>query len=85
LRSVKLQAIVRELKMSVVGMLLREPTSIEIRRVFAELAQDRPDAIMVHGSAEFTAYHIVRNTVPHVDSSLISQKDRQVQPNVFVD
>ena len=47
----------RELKMSVVGVLIRESTSNEIRRVFAELAQDRPDAIMVHGSAEFTAYH----------------------------
>jgi putative tryptophan/tyrosine transport system substrate-binding protein len=47
----------RELKMSVVGMPLRESTATEIRRVFAELAQDRPDAIMVHGRAEFTAHH----------------------------
>jgi putative ABC transport system substrate-binding protein len=47
----------RELKMSVVGMMLQESTPAEIRRVFAELAQDRPDAIMVHGRAEFTAHH----------------------------
>jgi putative tryptophan/tyrosine transport system substrate-binding protein len=43
--------------MSVVGMPLREATPTEIRRVFAELAQDRPDAIMVHGRAEFTAHY----------------------------
>jgi putative tryptophan/tyrosine transport system substrate-binding protein len=47
----------RELKVSVVGVLLKESTPTEIRRVFAELAQDRPDAIMVHGQAQLTAHH----------------------------
>jgi putative tryptophan/tyrosine transport system substrate-binding protein len=46
----------RELKVSVVDMLLPESTPAEIRRVFAELAQDRPDVIMVHGEADFTAH-----------------------------
>src|ERR1700719_614631 len=27
------------------------------RRVFAEIAQDRPDAIIVYGRADLTAYH----------------------------
>jgi putative tryptophan/tyrosine transport system substrate-binding protein len=47
----------RELKVSVVDMRLQESTPTEMRRVFAELAQDRPDAIMVHGEAQFTAHH----------------------------
>jgi putative ABC transport system substrate-binding protein len=38
-------------------MLLQESTPTELRRVFAEIAQDRPDAIIVHGRADLTAYH----------------------------
>jgi len=37
-------------------MLLRESNPTEVQRVFAELAQNRPDAIMVNGRAELTPY-----------------------------
>jgi putative tryptophan/tyrosine transport system substrate-binding protein len=47
----------RQLQISLVGMLLQESTPTELRRVFAEIAQDRPDAIIVHGRADLTAYH----------------------------
>jgi putative tryptophan/tyrosine transport system substrate-binding protein len=46
----------RQLQISLTGMLLRESTPIEVQRVFAEIAQDRPDAIMVHGRAELIAH-----------------------------
>ena len=38
-------------------LLLRESTPVEVQRVFAETAQHRPDAIMVHGRADITAHH----------------------------
>jgi putative ABC transport system substrate-binding protein len=38
-------------------MLLPESTPTELLRVFAEIAQDLPDAIIVHGRADLTAYH----------------------------
>jgi putative tryptophan/tyrosine transport system substrate-binding protein len=47
----------RQLQISLTGALLRESTPTEVQRVFAELAQDRPDAIMVHGRADLTAHH----------------------------
>ena len=34
-----------------------ESTPSEFQRVFAEIEHDRPDAIMVHGRADLTAYH----------------------------
>jgi putative ABC transport system substrate-binding protein len=37
----------QQLQISLVGMLLEESTPTELRRAFAEIAQDRPDAIMV--------------------------------------
>jgi putative ABC transport system substrate-binding protein len=47
----------RGLQISVVGVLLEESNPSEYRRVFAEIAQNRPDAIMVNGRADLTAYH----------------------------
>jgi putative ABC transport system substrate-binding protein len=47
----------RQLQIAVVGVLLEESTPSEYQRVFDELAQNRPDAIMVHGRADLTAYH----------------------------
>jgi putative tryptophan/tyrosine transport system substrate-binding protein len=47
----------RQLQISVIGVLLDESTPSEYQRVFAEIAQNRPDAIMVHGRADLTAYH----------------------------
>ena len=38
-------------------MLLQQSAPTEVQRVFAEIAQDRPDAIMVHGRADLTAHH----------------------------
>jgi putative ABC transport system substrate-binding protein len=35
----------------------RIATPSEYQRVFAEIAQNRPDAIMVHGRADLTAYY----------------------------
>jgi putative tryptophan/tyrosine transport system substrate-binding protein len=42
----------RKLQISVIGMALQESTPPEYQRVFAEIAQDRPDAIMVGARAE---------------------------------
>jgi putative ABC transport system substrate-binding protein len=47
----------RQLQIAVVGVLLEGSTPSEYQRVFDELAQNRPDAIMVHGRADLTAYH----------------------------
>jgi putative tryptophan/tyrosine transport system substrate-binding protein len=47
----------RQLQISMVGMLLQESNPPEIQRVFAETAQDRPDAIIVNGRADLTAHH----------------------------
>jgi len=46
----------QQLQISLVGMLLEESTPAEFRRVFAELAQDRPDAIMEGSDAALTAH-----------------------------
>ena len=48
---------IQRLQISLTGMLLQEATPSEYQRVFAEIAQNRPDAIMVDGRAELTAYH----------------------------
>jgi putative ABC transport system substrate-binding protein len=47
----------QELQITLTGMLLQDSAPTEIQRVFAELAQDRPDAVMVHPRADLTAYH----------------------------
>jgi putative tryptophan/tyrosine transport system substrate-binding protein len=44
------------LQISLADMLLRESTPSEYQRAFAEIAQDRPDAIFVSGISEFFAY-----------------------------
>ena len=46
----------RRLQISLVGMLLQELSPAEVQRVFAEVAQDRPDAIIVNGRADLTAH-----------------------------
>ena len=46
-----------QLHISLVGMLLEEAIPSEYRRVFAEMAQNPSDAIIVDGKAELTAYH----------------------------
>jgi putative ABC transport system substrate-binding protein len=47
----------QQLQISLVGMLLEESTPAELRRVFGEIARDRPDAIMVGSDAALTALH----------------------------
>jgi putative tryptophan/tyrosine transport system substrate-binding protein len=47
----------RKLQLSLMPLLLRESTPTEFQRVFAETAQNPPDAVMVHGRADITAYH----------------------------
>jgi putative ABC transport system substrate-binding protein len=47
----------QQLQISLVGMLLEESTPAELRRVFGEIARDRPDAIMVGGEAQLTGQH----------------------------
>jgi putative ABC transport system substrate-binding protein len=47
----------RRLEISVVGMPLQEVTATEVRRAFAEIAEEQPDAIMVHGIADLFAHH----------------------------
>jgi putative ABC transport system substrate-binding protein len=44
------------LQISLTDMLLHESTHSEYQRGFAEIAQDRPDAILVSGISEFFAY-----------------------------
>jgi putative tryptophan/tyrosine transport system substrate-binding protein len=44
------------LQISLTDMLLHESTPSEYQRGFAEIAQDRPDAIFVSGIGEFFAY-----------------------------
>jgi putative tryptophan/tyrosine transport system substrate-binding protein len=46
----------RRLEISIVGMPLQEVTATELRRAFAEIAQERPDAIMVHGIGDLFAH-----------------------------
>ena len=46
----------RQLQISVISMPLRESTPLEYRRVFTEIASERPDAIMVSSSGELVPY-----------------------------
>jgi putative tryptophan/tyrosine transport system substrate-binding protein len=46
----------RRLEITIVGMQLQEVTATELRRAFAEIAQERPDAIMVHGIGDLFAH-----------------------------
>jgi putative tryptophan/tyrosine transport system substrate-binding protein len=46
----------RQLEISIIGMPLQEVTATQLRRVFAEIAQERPDAIMVHGIGDLFAH-----------------------------
>jgi putative tryptophan/tyrosine transport system substrate-binding protein len=52
-----LRAFSQQLQISVASTPLKEATPSEVRRVFAEIAQDRPDAIMADGRAELLAHH----------------------------
>jgi putative ABC transport system substrate-binding protein len=47
----------QKLQLSLMPLLVQESTPIEFQRVFAEAAQNRPDAMMVHGRADITAHH----------------------------
>ena len=47
----------RRLEISIIGMPLQEATASELRRAFAEIAQQQPDAIMVHGRGDITAHY----------------------------
>jgi putative ABC transport system substrate-binding protein len=47
----------RLLGISLTDMLLQESTPSEYQRVFAEIAQDRPDAMIVSGISELFPYH----------------------------
>ena len=46
----------RLLEISLTDILLQQSTPSEYRRVFAEIAQDRPDAILISGISELYAY-----------------------------
>jgi putative ABC transport system substrate-binding protein len=46
----------QRLKISLTAILLQEASQSEVRRLFAELAQQRPDAIMVSAAPEFSQY-----------------------------
>jgi putative ABC transport system substrate-binding protein len=52
-----LRELSRQLQISLIPMLLEESTPSEYRRVFGEIAKERPDAIMPDGRAELIAYH----------------------------
>jgi putative tryptophan/tyrosine transport system substrate-binding protein len=49
----------QKLQISLVGMLLEESTPTELRRAFAEIAQDRPDAIMVGSDPALTNHQLI--------------------------
>jgi putative ABC transport system substrate-binding protein len=46
----------RPLEMSIIGVPLQEATASELRRAFVEIAQQRPDSIMVHGIGDLLPY-----------------------------
>ena len=52
----ELREISRRLEISLIGMLLRESTPSEYQRVFAEVARERPDAIMVSSGPDLNPY-----------------------------
>jgi putative ABC transport system substrate-binding protein len=47
----------QRLGISMIGMLFQEATSGEVERLFAEFAQQRPNAIIVSAAPEFLPYH----------------------------
>jgi putative ABC transport system substrate-binding protein len=49
----------QELQISLVGMLLEVSTPTELRRVFTEIARDRPDAIIVGTDAAITDHQLI--------------------------
>ena len=51
-----LQEVGRRLELSVIPMLLRESTPSEYQRVFAEIASERPDALIVNDIADHFPY-----------------------------
>jgi putative tryptophan/tyrosine transport system substrate-binding protein len=55
-RSEELRKASRLLEISLTDILLQESTPSEYQRVFAEIAKDRPDAIIVSGISELTPY-----------------------------
>jgi putative ABC transport system substrate-binding protein len=46
----------RQLQVSVIRMPVQEATASEVQRVFAELVQNRPDAIIVNSTSDLFAY-----------------------------
>src|SRR5215467_2559816 len=50
-------ATISRLEISVIPMLLQESTPSEYERVFAEIAQQRPDAIMIRDLGDLFPYH----------------------------
>jgi putative tryptophan/tyrosine transport system substrate-binding protein len=52
----QLREISQRLEVSVIPMLLQESTPSEYERVFAEIAQDRPDGILVSARGDFVPY-----------------------------
>jgi putative ABC transport system substrate-binding protein len=55
-RSAGIRQVSRILQMSLIEMLVQESTPSEFQRVFAEIAQQRPDAIAVSGTGELRPY-----------------------------
>jgi putative ABC transport system substrate-binding protein len=51
-----LQEVARQLELSVIPMLIRESTPSEYQRVFAEIAPERPDAIIVSDIGDLVPY-----------------------------
>ena len=49
----------RQLQISLVGMLVEKSTPTKLRRVFAEVARDPPDAIMVGTDAALTNHQLI--------------------------
>jgi putative ABC transport system substrate-binding protein len=52
----QLREISRRLEVSVIPVLLQESTPSEYQRVFAEIARDRPDGILVGARGDFVPY-----------------------------
>jgi ABC-type uncharacterized transport system substrate-binding protein len=52
-----LQEVGRRLELSVIPMLLQESTAPEYQRAFAEIAPERPDALIVNDTADHFPYH----------------------------
>jgi putative ABC transport system substrate-binding protein len=52
----QLRELSKKLEISLTGMPLQQSTPSEYQRVFAEIAHDRPDAIIVHDIGDLTPY-----------------------------